>query len=301
MVYMSLHRFENGHFFPCSRVPGRGGAPTDVGPPGSAAEGRTVNVCWASSSCDGPGASQGMGDRAYEEAMRSVLMPIAREWAPQIVLVFGGLDAAKGDPTGKCELSPEQYVKSEKRPFPIARTHGAAALACAREAAAAAPPALLLLRCRLPLFVTCHHSHPRASGQRRPVGARRGGNACARRGVGGCRYARMTADLMTLGDGKVVVELCGGYAHETVRKPAAAVVRTLLGDLAPPLCTCETAEQQEACKHPCRSKRAAPEGQRGLMAWRDINAVVEAQRPFWKCMESAGSSWNIFELQVTLR
>ena len=71
-LYISLHRFENGYFFPCSRIPGLGGAPTDVGDPGSPAEGRTVNVCWASQPSDRPGSSRGMSDGAYEEAMRSV-------------------------------------------------------------------------------------------------------------------------------------------------------------------------------------------------------------------------------------
>ena len=38
-----------------------------------------------------------------------LLMPVAREFAPDIVLVSAGFDAALGDPLGRCCLSPQVY------------------------------------------------------------------------------------------------------------------------------------------------------------------------------------------------
>ena len=42
-------------------------------------------------------------------AFERLLMPVAREFAPDIVLVSAGFDAAQGDPLGRCCLSPQVY------------------------------------------------------------------------------------------------------------------------------------------------------------------------------------------------
>uniref|UniRef100_A0A673C4R7 histone deacetylase n=1 Tax=Sphaeramia orbicularis TaxID=375764 RepID=A0A673C4R7_9TELE len=84
VLYLSIHRYDDGNFFPGS------GAPDEVGSgPGV---GFTVNVAFTG------GLDPPMGDAEYLAAFRSVVMPIANEFAPDIVLVSSGFDAVEGHP-----------------------------------------------------------------------------------------------------------------------------------------------------------------------------------------------------------
>ncbi|NXE97589.1 HDAC7 deacetylase, partial [Menura novaehollandiae] len=84
VLYISLHRHDDGNFFPGS------GAADEVGAgPG---EGFNVNVAWAG------GLDPPMGDPEYLAAFRTVVMPIAHEFSPDVVLVSAGFDAAEGHP-----------------------------------------------------------------------------------------------------------------------------------------------------------------------------------------------------------
>ncbi|NWQ72230.1 HDAC7 deacetylase, partial [Neopipo cinnamomea] len=84
VLYISLHRHDDGNFFPGS------GAADEVGSgPG---EGFNVNVAWAG------GLDPPMGDPEYLAAFRTVVMPIAHEFCPDVVLVSAGFDAADGHP-----------------------------------------------------------------------------------------------------------------------------------------------------------------------------------------------------------
>ncbi|KAK6320954.1 hypothetical protein J4Q44_G00079300 [Coregonus suidteri] len=82
VLYISLHRYDNGKFFPGS------GDPAEVG--AGAGEGFNVNVAW-SGGLDPP-----MGDTEYLAAFRTVVMPIAYEFCPDVVLVSSGFDAVEG-------------------------------------------------------------------------------------------------------------------------------------------------------------------------------------------------------------
>ncbi|KAK2897961.1 histone deacetylase 7 isoform X1 [Channa argus] len=84
VLYISLHRYDNGNFFPGS------GSPAEVG--SGAGEGFNVNVAWTG------GLDPPMGDAEYLAAFRSVVMPIAQEFSPDVVLVSAGFDAAEGNP-----------------------------------------------------------------------------------------------------------------------------------------------------------------------------------------------------------
>ncbi|KAL6483256.1 hypothetical protein MHYP_G00081280 [Metynnis hypsauchen] len=84
VLYISLHRYDNGNFFPGS------GGPAEVG--SGAGEGFNVNVAWTG------GLEPPMGDAEYLAAFRTVVMPIAREFSPDMVLVSSGFDAAEGHP-----------------------------------------------------------------------------------------------------------------------------------------------------------------------------------------------------------
>ncbi|XP_053280542.1 histone deacetylase 7 isoform X1 [Pleuronectes platessa] len=84
VLYISLHRYDDGNFFPGS------GSPAEVG--SGAGEGFNVNVAWTG------GLNPPMGDAEYLAAFRSVVMPIAQEFSPDVVLVSAGFDAAEGNP-----------------------------------------------------------------------------------------------------------------------------------------------------------------------------------------------------------
>jgi histone deacetylase 6 len=88
VLFISLHNFTKG-FYPGT------GPPTDTG--GCR---QTVNVGWT---------SEQMGDDEYLYAFQEVVMPIAFEFDPQVVLVSAGFDAAKGDPLGGMLVSPKGY------------------------------------------------------------------------------------------------------------------------------------------------------------------------------------------------
>ncbi|KAI5930101.1 histone deacetylase 7 isoform X2 [Manis javanica] len=84
VLYISLHRHDDGNFFPGS------GAVEEVG--AGSGEGFNVNVAWMG------GLDPPMGDPEYLAAFRMVVMPIAREFSPDLVLVSAGFDAAEGHP-----------------------------------------------------------------------------------------------------------------------------------------------------------------------------------------------------------
>uniref|UniRef100_A0A673LV80 histone deacetylase n=1 Tax=Sinocyclocheilus rhinocerous TaxID=307959 RepID=A0A673LV80_9TELE len=97
VLYVSLHRYDDGNFFPGS------GAHDEVGiGPGV---GFNVNMAFTG------GLEPPMGDADYLAAFRTVVMPIANEFAPDVVLVSSGFDAVEGHPpplggyklTAKCK------------------------------------------------------------------------------------------------------------------------------------------------------------------------------------------------------
>ena len=90
VLYISLHRYDNGNFYP-----GTGG-PAECG--SGAGLGFNVNVAWTGALEPRP-----MGDAEYLAAFRSVVMPIATAFDPDMVIVSAGFDAAVGHdhPIGK--------------------------------------------------------------------------------------------------------------------------------------------------------------------------------------------------------
>ncbi|CAL1598414.1 unnamed protein product [Knipowitschia caucasica] len=84
VLYLSIHRYDDGNFFPGS------GAPDEVG--SGSGVGFNVNVAFTG------GLDPPMGDVEYMAAFRTVVMPIANEFAPDIVLVSSGFDAVEGHP-----------------------------------------------------------------------------------------------------------------------------------------------------------------------------------------------------------
>jgi histone deacetylase 6 len=135
VLYFSTHQFP---FYPGT------GAIDETGV--GAGLGATVNVPW-------PG---GMGDVEYLAAFDRVLLPAAREFAPEIVLVSAGFDAAEGDPLGAMRLTPAGYAQMTARLATLAQGRLVLALeggydleaisksaaACLRVLLGEAPPAI---------------------------------------------------------------------------------------------------------------------------------------------------------------
>ncbi|KAF6735741.1 Histone deacetylase 7 [Oryzias melastigma] len=103
VLYISLHRYDDGNFFPGS------GNPNEVG--SGEGKGFNVNVGWMG------GLNPPMGDAEYLAAFRAVVMPIAHEFSPEVVLVSAGFDAVEGHSaalggykvTAKCKRGVEHF------------------------------------------------------------------------------------------------------------------------------------------------------------------------------------------------
>lgn len=112
-MYVSIHRHDDGMFYPM-------GEPKDYVDVGEGkGRGYSVNIPWNATK---------IGDDAYRAAFAKVrfcrhpifgfrrqshlllrkiqiVMPIAYEFGPELVLISSGFDAATGDPLGECYVS----------------------------------------------------------------------------------------------------------------------------------------------------------------------------------------------------
>lgn len=100
VLYISLHVYQDGKFYPGKpeedNMPDGGLDSVGVGP----GTGKNVNIGWH---------EQGMGDGEYMAAFQKIVMPIAREFDPDLVIVSAGFDAAAGDDLGGCWVTPACY------------------------------------------------------------------------------------------------------------------------------------------------------------------------------------------------
>lgn len=94
VLYISLHRHENGTFYP--GTPFGGHQIVGEGP----GMGYSVNIAWSHAA---------MGDGDYIYAFEQVVMPIALEFDPDLVIISAGFDAAEGDVMGGCLVTPNGY------------------------------------------------------------------------------------------------------------------------------------------------------------------------------------------------
>jgi len=99
ILYFSAHRYHGGNFFPFLQ----GGGPTSVG--SGSGEGFNINVGWN---------EKRIGDDEYLVLWETLLMPVATEFDPDLVLVSAGFDAARGD-MGECDVSPECFARLTRR------------------------------------------------------------------------------------------------------------------------------------------------------------------------------------------
>ena len=94
VLYFSIHRYEYGLFWPNLRE-------SDFDSVGAGSGiGYNANL---------PLNAVGMSDFDYMSIVHQVLLPLAHEFQPDLVLVEAGYDAAIGDPEGGMRLSPAAY------------------------------------------------------------------------------------------------------------------------------------------------------------------------------------------------
>jgi acetoin utilization deacetylase AcuC-like enzyme len=98
VLLVSLHRYmpQRGFGF----YPGTGSA-ADIGGGGGGRGGNIVNV---------PLPYFGCGDHEYAAVMEAVVLPLLAEWAPELVVISCGFDAAHGDPLGGMHVTPGGYA-----------------------------------------------------------------------------------------------------------------------------------------------------------------------------------------------
>eukprot|EP01135_Chromosphaera_perkinsii_P007281 Nk52_evm89s745 gene=Nk52_evmTU89s745 len=103
VLYISIHKYMNGDFYPGTGDPescGRGEG-----------EGFNVNIGWNKS---------GYGDAEYLAAFNNIVLPIAYEYSPELVLVSAGFDACKDDPKGGMKVSPAGFAHMTSLLKPLA-------------------------------------------------------------------------------------------------------------------------------------------------------------------------------------
>ncbi|XP_042553979.1 polyamine deacetylase HDAC10 [Dipodomys spectabilis] len=95
VLYFSWHRYEYGRFWPFLRESDADAVGQGQG------RGFTVNLPWN---------QVGMGNADYLAAFLHVLLPLAFEFNPELVLVSAGFDSAIGDPEGQMQATPECFA-----------------------------------------------------------------------------------------------------------------------------------------------------------------------------------------------
>ncbi|XP_040346417.1 polyamine deacetylase HDAC10 isoform X3 [Herpailurus yagouaroundi] len=94
VLYFSWHRYEHGRFWPYLRESDADAVGQGQG------RGFTVNLPWN---------QVGMGNADYVAAFLHVLLPVAFEFDPELVLISAGFDSAIGDPEGQMQATPECF------------------------------------------------------------------------------------------------------------------------------------------------------------------------------------------------
>mmetsp|Transcript_8716 Transcript_8716/g.22254 ORF Transcript_8716/g.22254 Transcript_8716/m.22254 type:complete len:228 (-) Transcript_8716:450-1133(-) len=95
VLFVSIHRYDSGGFYPTGLAGGEKKTGFGKG------AGFNVNIAWNEG---------GAGDAEYAAAFELVILPIAVEYAPELIIISSGFDSACGDPLGNCNLTPQGYA-----------------------------------------------------------------------------------------------------------------------------------------------------------------------------------------------
>jgi len=94
VLYMSIHRYDNGKFYPNSRNGGSHKIGENIG------IGYNVNIGWNLTS------TSIIGDTEYMYAFDTLIKPMLIEYQPEIIIISAGFDSAHGDPLGNLHVTP---------------------------------------------------------------------------------------------------------------------------------------------------------------------------------------------------
>ncbi|CAH8578868.1 unnamed protein product [Schistosoma rodhaini] len=95
ILYISVHRFDHGRYFPNSDFSSSQFCGTGEG------LGRTIHIAWN---------GRDVKDGDYIVAFINIIIPILYEFRPQLILVSAGFDAAHGDKLGRLGVSPKCFA-----------------------------------------------------------------------------------------------------------------------------------------------------------------------------------------------
>jgi histone deacetylase 6 len=98
-LFISLHRFDKGSFYPCT------GKFTEIGE--GIGEGFNINIPWNTQHIINSQSS--IGDDEYYYAFETIVLPVLKDYKPDVILVSCGFDAAENDPLGRMSLTPLGY------------------------------------------------------------------------------------------------------------------------------------------------------------------------------------------------
>jgi len=105
ILYLSLHRYNT---YPNLEK----GKADRVG--NGKGEGFNVNIAW--------GGSEMMGESEYKHAFEELVIPIAKRFQPELILISCGFDAAQGDPLGEYNVTINTYSYMTAQLLAIAKT-----------------------------------------------------------------------------------------------------------------------------------------------------------------------------------
>lgn len=94
VLFFSVHRYEYGSFYP------GGDEGTHIMTGEGPGAGYNINVPWQNGCC---------GDADYIAVWDHILIPVAKEFNPDMIIISAGFDAAIGDPLGGCCITPNGY------------------------------------------------------------------------------------------------------------------------------------------------------------------------------------------------
>lgn len=227
VLTVSLHRYDGGSFYPNS------GSPLRIG--GPAAKGYSVNV-----GLDGPW----YGDADYAAITDAVLCPLARSFAPQLVVVSCGFDAARGDPLGDFDVTPAGYAYM---------THALIGAAAAGNANPATVPGA------------------GAAGLSSAASVGGGAGAASGPAASSAAPAARTSSASPRAGWCVplVVVMEGGYNLKSIAASSEAILRVLLGEAPAPLAAWDGTFNRTA------AVEMAAEGAAGADRWNFWPAVMD--------------------------
>lgn len=112
VLFVSLHQYPH---YPGSGAVNEAGVAEGLG--------HTVNIPFPA----------GYGDAEYVAAFQRVIVPIARQFAPQFVLISAGFDGHARDPLSQMRLTKEGYAAMTRSLLSVARDHAKGRLAAVLE------------------------------------------------------------------------------------------------------------------------------------------------------------------------